>query len=44
MPLLFRVPFVVSCGNVTDFLNYNGTVTRTNESDCYLANSFIFKF
>lgn len=44
MPSLFHVPFVVSGGNVTDFLNYNGTVTRTHKSDGYLANSFIFKF
>lgn len=29
MPLLFHVPFVLSGGNVADFLN--GTVTRTTK-------------
>lgn len=43
MPLLFHGPFVLSRGNVADFLNYDGTIARTNESDCYLANSLIFK-
>lgn len=27
---------------MADFLNYNGIATRTNESDSYLANSFIY--
>lgn len=44
MPVLGHVPFVLRGGNVADFLNFNGAVTRTNKSDCSLANSFIFKF
>ena len=44
MPPLLHVPFVLRGGNVADFLNFNGTVTRTNKSECYLASSFILKF
>ena len=34
MPMLGHVPFVLRGGNVADFLNFNGAVTRTNRSDC----------
>ena len=31
MPVLCHVPFVLRGGNVADFLNFNGTVTRQTE-------------